>query len=152
MKIGATFWKKQYHVKVLFNSFHLNRHTLSWAFTHKLTKITIIVYNVINCTASKSNDTICVLRCKARTAEISNFLFSPKLLEPIRKKFQTPELQKLTKLAYPEPKKASKCIVHRHFKMSGILVGMCVELIQTILTVYVVTASFPPTHHFDWSN
>lgn len=32
--------------------------------------------------------------------------FLNELLEPIRKKFQTPELQKLTKLAYPEPKKA----------------------------------------------
>ena len=35
------------------------------------------------------------------------YLLFFKLLEPIRKKFQTPELQKLTKLAYPEPKKAS---------------------------------------------
>ncbi|PFX34106.1 Tyrosine--tRNA ligase, cytoplasmic [Stylophora pistillata] len=32
--------------------------------------------------------------------------FARKLLDPIRKKFQTPELQKLMKLAYPEPKKA----------------------------------------------
>lgn len=32
--------------------------------------------------------------------------FINELLEPIRKKFQTPELQKLVKLAYPEPKKA----------------------------------------------
>lgn len=35
---------------------------------------------------------------------VANFI--NELLEPIRKKFQTPELQKLTKLAYPEPKKA----------------------------------------------
>lgn len=32
--------------------------------------------------------------------------FLDELLDPIRKKFQTPELQKLMKLAYPEPKKA----------------------------------------------
>lgn len=32
--------------------------------------------------------------------------FLNELLDPIRKKFQTPELQKLMKLAYPEPKKA----------------------------------------------
>ena len=37
----------------------------------------------------------------------------PKLLDPIRKKFQTPELQKLTKLAYPEPKKESMYAKHR---------------------------------------
>ena len=30
------------------------------------------------------------------------------LLEPVRKKFKSPELQRLCKLAYPEPKKASK--------------------------------------------
>ena len=37
----------------------------------------------------------------------------PKLLDPIRKKFQTPELQTLTKLAYPEPKKESMYTKHR---------------------------------------
>ena len=39
---------------------------------------------------------------------IINVCFLLKLLDPIRKKFQTPELQKLMKQAYPAPKKASK--------------------------------------------
>lgn len=32
-----------------------------------------------------------------------------KLLDPIRKKFETPELRKLTTSAYPEPSKNSEC-------------------------------------------
>lgn len=34
-----------------------------------------------------------------------------KLLEPIRKKFETPELKKLTEKAYPPPKKQGNCLI-----------------------------------------